>query len=638
MTRLCLLVLMLGPFAAGAGGVSFHRLDLRGEGESGIFSDDVDGDGRRDLIGLSSGRVSIYRGKPGKSPQYPGMPGYSLLDPAEVVDWRAFCAALEKGDKGSGALKRAWELIPRSARNAVHSVAVGAAGKPEVQRDIANALNAALCSRDFYRQADFAGVTLPPSTELLVQMARGQRDEMSADQVQRLNRLLMEAACPKTLTPSRPPETLVTGQTAYFADVADVHPAPGKEVVLLTANGVSCFVQENGRFRGQMTELLRCDTILSIPTVRGAVAARNAMNVPVLPWNFALDIDGDGRDDLAVPHDKGTALYLQKTPGKFATPIHLGLFPLIYHFAAPGHRADEFRTHTARSVRLQIIVPSLEARDVNGDGKTDLVCGPHWFAQKVDGGFDPTPAMVPNDAVQDENKSLRLADVDGDGRKDRIMEENAVDDPLNIVTRVRVFLADKTGKIPQSPSQVIVGQNILIHTHLPVHDFNNDKTLDFAMYKTDITVTEIAKWVRQSFGKIDGNLNFYLFDPKKRAFSRRPAFIKPIRMRFKVDLMEAMMGLVWERYLSTMMRFEGDYNADGRLDLLVRDETERIALYFNTGHASKLYPEKPSVVLPDVPPFGGLALHDLNGDGADDVLLYVGSYDHVLAAYISNRD
>jgi len=439
------------------------------------------------------------------------------------------------------------------------------------------------------------------------------------------------------------PEVLVTGPTAYFADAADVLPDKGKEILILTPEGVWAFVQADGRFNPRPSPLIRCDTILSLNTLRSGIAAQYQPNVQVLPWNFAFDTNGDGLDDVLVPHDKGTDVYLQKPSGQFARPMTLSLFPIIHHFAAPGHKADEFHQTTSRSTRLQMVVPSLESRDVNGDGKPDLVSGPYWFAQKLDGTFDTTAAQLPPDRQSQLAPNIRIADINNDKKPDRFTEENVMDDPLNIVTRVRVFLADRAGKLPENPTQVIVDQNVLIHTNLPLHDFDGDGCLDFAMYKTDITVTEIAKWVRQAFGQIEGNLNFFLFNRAANCYGTRPdrrvapSSSKPITMRFKVDLMEAMMGLVWERYLSTMMRFEGDYNGDGRPDLLVREKTEQISIYFNTGRRDPLFSRDPDIVLDNLPNFGGLALSDLNADGCTDLLLYSGNYDQVIAVYISRK-
>ena len=492
--------------------VTYQPLSFGGQAGNGVFAEDVDGDGTRDLIALGRGRISVYRGRRGRVPPYPTTP-----------------------------------------------------------------------------------------------------------------------------------ETVVTGSVAYFADVADVLPAPGKELVVLTAKGVSCYAQRDGKYEAASRRLIECDTLMSLPLLRGVMARVAWATVDVLPWNFAFDADGDGRDDVLVPHGGGTNLYLQTAPGQFAKPITLPLFPLVYHSGTVDLKAGGLGDHTATPVRLELLVRKIQRRDVNGDGKLDLACGELWFAQKHAGGFDPVPATVPGGAQA--VPSRQVVDINADGQMDRIAEENALDDPFNIITRVRYFLTGADGALPSSPTGTIAGQNILVHTALPVHDFNGDKALDFAMLKTDITATDVGKWVRQSFGEIDGDLNFYLFDRGRNRFPRRPAYTKKIRMRFKVDLQDVMMGGVWERYLGSMMRFEGDYNGDGRLDLLVREGTHKIAIYFNTGDRTDLFPRKPDVVLDDLPMFSGLEIDDLNGDGASDLILSTGrspfgpsfGRSDVIAVYISQR-
>ena len=82
-----------------------------------------------------------------------------------------------------------------------------------------------------------------------------------------------------------------------------------------------------------------------------------------------------------------------------------------------------------------------------------------------------------------------------------------------------------------------------------------------------------------------------------------------------------------------------------RPDLLVRDQTHRIVIYLHTGDRRKLYRGAPDIVLGDLPMFGGLDTNDLNGDGADDLILSAARQPFspaplradVIAVYVSQR-
>ncbi|NQT87209.1 VCBS repeat-containing protein [bacterium] len=440
------------------------------------------------------------------------------------------------------------------------------------------------------------------------------------------------------------PELLRTGSTGYFADVADVLPAPGKEIVLLTPAGVAAYSQKDGRYEAIPVLLLECDTLLTTQAARGAVATNLFGTVKVLPWNFAFDANGDGRDDLIVPHGSGTDVRLQTKPGQFSDPMTLPILPVVYNQASVRGKANYLVGQHAQSVTIELFVRELEARDVNGDGKRDLVWGAWWFAQKTDGTFDPSPAEVPHPQRPTrgmENQSL--LDIDGNGHTDRIEAEHSFDDPLNVKTLVRYWLAGNDGALQADPNGTIAGPNILVHMpNVPVHDFNGDGKQDFVLFQTDLSVAILSKWIRQAFGKIEGKLNFFIFDAEHGRYSRSPTVRKNISINFKLPLNEVIAGFVWIRYLGTMMRFEGDFNADGKVDLLVRDENTRISIYYNVG-GKDMFTRKPSLQIDETPMFAGMDLDDLNGDGASDLILYAG-FDsmladartgHVIAVYIS---
>jgi len=432
-------------------------------------------------------------------------------------------------------------------------------------------------------------------------------------------------------------EVLTTGASAYFACVADVLPAKGKEILLLTPAGVSCFAHEDARRHSAKPQsLIACETLLGAPAVRGALAAARGADVDILPWNFAFDADGDGRDDLLIPTAQGIAVYLQKAPGQFAPPITLPVFPGMRLAVIAGPHGDDITPHTlsARStlpLRFELNLPKIESRDINKDGKPDIICGDVYFAQKAAGGFETVPGPVPPEALPEATRGPM--DIDGDGRLDRLLVEHDLSDPFNLITRVRVFMAQKDGKLPERPIRTIVGQNILVYGDFPVHDFLKDGTLGFAMLKVDPAPFPH----RYKPGQVEGDLDFYLFDRDKNLYPRSPVYRKPIRMDFKIDPAQAMNVSLGEHYLGNAIRLGGDYNADGRPDLLVWEKSDELAIYFNTGRRNELFSRRPDIWLDKIPAFGRLGIADLNGDGASDIILY-GPKDRpnkVVAVYIS---
>jgi hypothetical protein len=439
------------------------------------------------------------------------------------------------------------------------------------------------------------------------------------------------------------PELLRTGTIGYFADVADVLPAKGKELLLLTPTGVMAYIQEDGRYAPRPMQLLECETLLTTQPARGAVAMSAFRAVKVLPWNFAFDVNGDGRDDLLIPHGGGTDVRLQTKPGTFGDPTVLPLLPVLFNQAPVRGSADYLSGLRAQTMTIELHVRETEARDVNGDGKRDLVWSTWWFAQKLDGTFDPTPAELPP-----EQHALRapenvvVVDINGDGRLDRIEAEHSFDDPLNIASQVRYWLADDRGTAGD-PNGTIAGPNILVDKpDVPVRDFNGDGAQDFVLFRTDLSASQVASWIRQAFGKIDGTLNFFLFDRERNRYDRSPSVRKDLHISFSLPINEVIAGFVWVRYLGTMIRLEGDFNGDGKPDLMVRDRNTRVSIYHNIG-GDDLFPRKPHLQIVDMPEFAGLDLDDLNGDGASDLILYSGfdsmQHDartgHVIAVYIS---
>lgn len=178
----------------------------------------------------------------------------------------------------------------------------------------------------------------------------------------------------------------------------------------------------------------------------------------------AVDWDGDGRLDIASSVDNGTAGTMTRL--QIARNVTVGA---TIQFEAPVvHMLNDT---DGRSLDLAIA-------DIDGDGKPDAAM-PHWISGKISvlingstgpGNFDVAEIVTLSGFVNGP-RSLRLADLDGDGKPDLIA---GVEDSVLLFRNVSV------------PGQAIFDapQEISIYpvpVRLEVADFDRDDRVDIAV-------------------------------------------------------------------------------------------------------------------------------------------------------------
>jgi MFS family permease len=124
----------------------------------------------------------------------------ALLTPDDLLDTRRLGGSLARTpDTPSGRVgRRVLRLLPESARQVVGELAAApdAPVSDEARRVLAAGLNDVLRHRDLTRPEDTQELSLPGEA---LSLARRPRDTLSEAQVERLNRLLLEAACPEQI-------------------------------------------------------------------------------------------------------------------------------------------------------------------------------------------------------------------------------------------------------------------------------------------------------------------------------------------------------------------------------------------------------------------------------------------------------
>jgi len=129
--------------------------------------------------------------------------GYASLLSSDIKDLPAFCRKL--ADARAAPVRRVRELLEPGllggltgdVRRTIREVADAGKADKKAQKSIVAALKGLLGRRDLYRQEDFAGTELDKQARELLQR---ERNDLRANEVRRLNRLLLEAAFPTLLT------------------------------------------------------------------------------------------------------------------------------------------------------------------------------------------------------------------------------------------------------------------------------------------------------------------------------------------------------------------------------------------------------------------------------------------------------
>lgn len=124
-------------------------------------------------------------------------PGTPKLVPESILNWRALCARLASQGNARGASvgKRLWQLLSPAAQQAIGAIANGKDPDDALKTDVVASLNDVLISRrDFYRDEEFASV---PLADEAVGLLKLNRQTLAPEKLQKLNRLLLQAACPE---------------------------------------------------------------------------------------------------------------------------------------------------------------------------------------------------------------------------------------------------------------------------------------------------------------------------------------------------------------------------------------------------------------------------------------------------------
>jgi hypothetical protein len=399
---------------------------------------------------------------------------------------------------------------------------------------------------------------------------------------------------------------------------------PAESLLVMTSDGVTelCFTNRTGP--PTIRQIIRQATI--VPEAMDAAEGTNALYLP-------LSVEtGLRRAAVAVRGDLDRAAATQAG----------GDWPLLLVPAADGlqvwqHR-DEWRQAQVIShaieARLQPAVTDsgynrslgfdLSVGDVNGDGRDDLMVRRNngWtntyslYLQQTNGRFALEPALTYADKVEPFSW-LCWADLNRDGKVDLIKsvwlnESSFLPGVPSGKVLVSTYIADEHGRIPAEPQQVFRKNDWT--PAVPVVDMDGDGFPDLVLGYSHIEDKEgVRKMITSK--KLDYNLRFYFYRPglgfPKEADCQRDVVIHLDRVEMQEDL---------PQYFGRYVKVGGDFNGDGRTDLLVRDHSDDISVYFFVSREKGFSPE-PDLRFSCPEPIDEWQVADLNNDGVSALIV-----------------
>ncbi len=374
--------------------------------------------------------------------------------------------------------------------------------------------------------------------------------------------------------PSTPSQAFPLPARTAWISLRDIPASPGRPSLLLsTAAGWFYAPQQDGAFDTALRPLVAAEQVLTAGTPPVLALSSNVMTnaaIPVITTNevvlYRPGSDRQFRPEPSVP--------LQRSSTEWST-----LQQNWMSGAAPSH--------------------SLQVREI-------------FRAQPESNKWKgETPAVSNLLASMKKGKDLwgmEHIDLDGDGREDALLWHCMGD--LDVLTEVIVFLRGPDGQLPERPTQalrcrgwpVIVGAS---QGFSPVCDLDGDGRPELVLLAPRTTVTSWSSLVDVALSRgIDWSLT--IRPMHKRAFAHAPQAGIGITS-----------GMPQENGQWCPVWLHGDFNGDGRPDLLVRRSLREWNLVLSTP-GKDWFARAPAFTF-DVPADGFLETRDLNGDGIADL-------------------
>jgi hypothetical protein len=288
------------------------------------------------------------------------------------------------------------------------------------------------------------------------------------------------------------------------------------------------------------------------------------------------------------------------------------------------HRNSAYEWSAGPPVTLSVAPARFSAeRDWWGDQWT-VGCNPaHSFGVYQSYRAKPEPrrdAEPENDSIRKilgnlkkENKTnpphIEVVDVDGDGRQDLVLWQEHEMPALKC--DVYIFLRGADQRLPEQPTQVLRCHGFPIpigstRQWSPVHDLNGDGICELVLLELKVSVLSVNGVIETFLSHgIDWELTIRTL--RGGVFPGSPDAAVPVK-----GILPAQVLAGWSFFI------QGDFNGDGRPDLLVRRSDTQWNIFFSSTDG-RWFVSQPAVTF-HTPLQGSMEISDLNGDGLADIV------------------